>query len=77
MPKPTLRKRVARVALAVAALYFLALMVVWFGQRHFLYFPSRVSLQLATAAARSGFTTWEGPTGDVIGWKHLCQTTRV
>jgi pimeloyl-ACP methyl ester carboxylesterase len=75
MPIPKLPKRAARIAVAVAILYLLALTGVWFGQRHFLYFPSRLSLELATAdAARAGFIPWKSSTGEIIGWKHSGQT---
>jgi pimeloyl-ACP methyl ester carboxylesterase len=73
-----IRKRAARAALVLAMVYLLALTAVWFGQRHLLYFPTRVSLASATAAAaRSGFAPWQSATGEVIGWKYLGPTNTI
>jgi pimeloyl-ACP methyl ester carboxylesterase len=62
----------------LAIVYALALTVVLIGQRHLLYFPSRVPLELAIKVGeRSGFTPWENASGEVIGWKCVAQTNRV
>jgi pimeloyl-ACP methyl ester carboxylesterase len=75
MFRPKLRKRAARIALLLGIPYLLVLVAVFVWQRHLLFFPDKVPYDLSlTIAQRSGFEPWLNGSGQVIGWKQICQT---
>src|SRR6266542_4327540 len=73
--QPKLRKRVTRIALLLGIPYLLVLIAVFLGQRHLLYFPDKLPLDLSVVIAhRAGFEPWQNASGQVIGWKQTCKT---
>src|SRR5437867_13325753 len=68
-------RRVIRMAVLLAIPYLIALVAVFLAQRHLLYFPDKLPLDLSlTIAKRCGFEPWENASGQMIGWKPLCKT---
>ncbi len=61
---------VLRIAGAVALLLAALAVVVWFGQRHLVYFPKRTELASDTRLARSrGLEPWLDGSGAFLGWQ--------
>lgn len=57
--------------LTLLALYFLLALFVMLVQRKLIYFPTKLSPQMAAQLARQeGFTPWHDSAGKIIGW-HL------
>ncbi len=75
MTQSKIRRKVFRVLTVVAVIYLLAAVTVFFCQRRLLYFPNQLPLPLAVQIAkRSGLEPWNGPSGELIGWRKLSQT---
>src|SRR5215469_14697733 len=75
MHQPKWRRRILRITALVAVPYFLLLAVVFFFQRHMLYFPDVQTLAGSLdAAKRSDLVPWTSHAGEFIGWKKLSST---
>lgn len=60
----------------LAVLYLVLTVLVFLIQRRMLYHPNNAPLDiLAKLAAGQGFQPWQNASGQVIGWKHLAETT--
>lgn len=59
-----------RVAGVVGLLLFALAAVIWFGQRHLLYFPARADLDASVRVARQrGLEPWTDRSGAFVGWR--------
>jgi pimeloyl-ACP methyl ester carboxylesterase len=64
-----------RVAGILGVVYLALLLIVFFGQRAFLYHPFKASPEsLLKAAESQGFEPWQNASGQMIGWKQLAKT---
>lgn len=60
-----------QILLTLLALYFLLALFVMLVQRKLIYFPAKLSPEMATQLAqREGFVPWRNAAGAIIGW-HL------
>jgi len=66
------RQRALRVVTALLAVYFVAALALYFGQRWLIYLPTRVSEGAMVALANeSGLRAWRDATGAIIGWRSV------
>lgn len=64
--------------LAVIIGYFLIVVGVAFLQRRLIYFPTKLSINVAEqVAAQNGFTPWRNAAGEIIGWKLAANGTPI
>jgi len=68
-PKANIWKRVFRVVVILFTGYALLTLLVMFFQRRLIYFPTKLTLNLAkSAAAKGGFQPWRNAAGQIVGW---------
>lgn len=73
--KASLSKSIARILLILAIIYVIALVVIFFAQRRFLYFPrTSTANSMLEEAQREGLAPWRNPANEIIGWKRISQT---
>ncbi len=64
------KRRVARVLLIPLILYLLLVVAIMLYQRRLLYFPTKLTPQLAEQMARGdGLSPWKNKAGQIIGWQ--------
>ena len=69
-PKSPWRRTMTIILCALVGCYALMLLAVFLMQRHLLYFPTKVPLDMAEhIAAASGLHPWRNGAGQFIGWR--------
>lgn len=68
--KPALRRSVFRMLLTILGIYVLFCIGVCVLQRGMLYFPTRLTPEIANQmAGREGMSPWRNSSGKIIGWR--------
>ena len=71
IPKQKPWRRIVQILLTLLVLYVLLALFVMLVQRKLIYYPSKLSPEMAAQIARQqGFVPWRDSTGAIIGW-HL------
>jgi len=73
--KASWTKSIARILLILTILYVVALVVIFFAQRRFLYFPRTSAINsMLEEAQKEGLAPWRNGKNEIIGWKRSSQT---